>query len=63
MNLLVLAFLVGMAVTLLVVGAGLFVLDLVTTVPLAEPTKLARASTWVTASAALPVLVLLAGGL
>ena len=63
MNLLVLAFLTGMAATLLVVGAGLFVLDLVTTVPLAEPTKLARASPWVTASAALPVLVLLAGGL
>jgi len=60
-NPIALAFLLGSAFTLLVIGGALFVVDLNTTAPLAEPTRLARVATTVAASAALPVAVLLVG--
>lgn len=59
----VLAFLLGLTLALLAVSGALFVLNVATTEPLAEPTRLGRVAVGVFFSAALPILVMLVGGL
>jgi hypothetical protein len=56
-----LPFLLGLTVALLAVSGALLLVNVATTEPLAEPTRLGRITAGVFASAALPVLVMLAG--
>lgn len=59
----VLAFLLGLTLALLAVSGALLVVNVATTEPLAEPTRLGRVAAGVFASAAAPVLVMLVGAL
>lgn len=58
-----LAFLIGLALGLLVTSGALFVVNVATTEPLAEPTRLGRVALGVFSSAALPIVIMLAGAL
>lgn len=59
----VLAFLLGLTLALLAVSGALLVINVATTEPLAEPTRLGRVAVGVFASAAAPILVMLVGAL
>lgn len=59
----VLAFLLGLTLALLAVSGALLVVNVATTEPLAEPTRLGRVALGVFSSAALPIAVMLAGAL
>ena len=59
----VLAFLLGLTLALLAVSGALLVINVATTEPLAEPTRLGRVALGVFASAALPILAMLVGAL
>lgn len=59
----VLAFLLGLTLALLAVSGALLVINVATTEPLAEPTRLGRITAGVFASAAVPVAVMLVGAL
>lgn len=59
----VLAFLLGLTLALLAVSGALLVINVATTEPLAEPTRLGRVTLGVFSSAALPIVVMLVGAL
>lgn len=59
----VLAFLLGLTFALLAVSGALLVVNVATTEPLAEPTRLGRVALGVFSSAALPVVIMLVGAL
>jgi hypothetical protein len=58
-----LPFLLGATVALLAVSGVLLVVNVATTEPLAEPTRLGRVALGVFSSAALPIVIMLAGAL
>jgi len=58
-----LAFLIGLTLGLLATSGALLVVNVATTEPLAEPTRLGRVALGVFSSAALPISIMLAGAL
>ena len=58
-----LAFLLGLVLAQLATSGALLVVNVATTEPLAEPTRLGRVAAGVFASAAVPIAVMLVGAL